>query len=237
MRRTYPLKHRLQLILITRSIAPFLYAWAWSDRSGNRDILMGAYFSLVRKVAHNWVHKCQEEYEDLEQLATLGLLKAIDRFDFSLEFAFSSYAIPKMNGEIQHHLRDHACSIRIPRRFLKMRSEIKKTRAKLLQKGRSLSRFQTAIGLGYSVQDWNQLELIKGAIQPKNIDDVFELADKSNPTDDEYTLVRRAVRRLSKEHRDVIDKLFFNDESIDFKFCQDAIDKVKYFMELEHDIF
>ena len=55
------------------------------------------------------------DVEDLEQVAALGLVKAIDRFDTSRGLAFSSYAVPTIAGEIKRYLRDHAWSVRVPR--------------------------------------------------------------------------------------------------------------------------
>lgn len=233
------------MILIAHSIAPFLYAWAWSDRLGNREILMGAYFGLARKVAHRWKKRCHENYADLEQLAAIGLLKAIDHFDFDLEFAFSSYAIPKINGEIQHYLRDHSYVIRVPRKLLDMKAEIKKNKIKLDRKGRSLSSYQIALGLGYSIEDWNQLALIKYAIYPKDVDAAFDATEQEsshNKSSEQYRLVRQAVRRLSKQHRSVIEEIFFDRQMIDIdqetintKMCREALDKIRYFMETDND--
>src|SRR5512133_1951797 len=56
-----------------------------------------------------------EPFDDLFQVACLGLVKAIDRFDLSRDVAFSSYAVPTMLGEIKRYLRDRTWSVRVPR--------------------------------------------------------------------------------------------------------------------------
>ena len=56
-----------------------------------------------------------EPFDDLFQVACLGLVKAIDRFDLSRDVAFSSYAVPTILGEIRRYLRDRTWSVRVPR--------------------------------------------------------------------------------------------------------------------------
>jgi RNA polymerase sigma factor (sigma-70 family) len=78
-----------------------------------RDKFILKNLNLARKVAHAHSRKCWEPYEDLEQVATIGLIKAADNFNPDLG-AFSSYAIPKIDGEIKHYLRDKSL-LKIPR--------------------------------------------------------------------------------------------------------------------------
>lgn len=69
---------------------------------------------MARHVARRYRHG-SEPLEDLEQVASLGLLKAIDRFDPERGMAFSSLAVPTIAGEIQRHFRDRTWSVRVPR--------------------------------------------------------------------------------------------------------------------------
>lgn len=64
---------------------------------------------LARRYGHG------RDVEDLEQVAAMGLVKAIDRFDVSRGLAFSSFAVPTIAGEVKRYLRDHAWSVRVPR--------------------------------------------------------------------------------------------------------------------------
>jgi RNA polymerase sigma-B factor len=65
-----------------------------------------------------------EPLTDLTQIAAIGLIKAIDRYDPHRGLPFASYAIPTILGEIKRHFRDHARTIRIPRRLQELRPRL-----------------------------------------------------------------------------------------------------------------
>ena len=69
---------------------------------------------LARQLARRY-HRAEEPFDDLLQVASLGLLKAIDRFDLERGIAFSSYAVPTILGELKRHFRDRTWSVRVPR--------------------------------------------------------------------------------------------------------------------------
>jgi RNA polymerase sigma-B factor len=86
-------------------------------RSGDpalRDALVERYLPLARQLARRY-QRPDEPIDDLVQVASLGLLKAIDRFDANRDVAFSSYAVPTILGEIKRHFRDRTWSVRVPR--------------------------------------------------------------------------------------------------------------------------
>jgi RNA polymerase sigma-B factor len=74
-----------------------------------------------------------EPYDDLVQVATVGLIKAVDGFDFSRGEDLVSYAVPTMIGEIKRHFRDRGWSMRVPRRLQELRIEISNTVTRLTQ--------------------------------------------------------------------------------------------------------
>lgn len=79
-----------------------------------------------------------EPYEDLVQVATIGLIKAIDRFDPDRAVEFSTYATPTILGEIKRWFRDKGWAIRVPRRLQELRLSISAVSTDLTQKlGRS----------------------------------------------------------------------------------------------------
>jgi RNA polymerase sigma-B factor len=82
--------------------------------SAARDMLVERFLPLSRQLARRY-QRADEPFDDLAQVAALGLLKAIDRFDPEREVAFSSYAVPTILGEIKRHFRDRTWAVRVPR--------------------------------------------------------------------------------------------------------------------------
>ncbi|HWC27213.1 MAG TPA: SigB/SigF/SigG family RNA polymerase sigma factor [Solirubrobacteraceae bacterium] len=79
-----------------------------------RDELATRFMPLARSLALRY-RRSSEPLEDLLQVASLGLIKAIDRFDPGRAVAFSSYAVPTILGEIRRYFRDHTWAVRVPR--------------------------------------------------------------------------------------------------------------------------
>jgi RNA polymerase sigma-B factor len=73
-----------------------------------------AFMPLARSLARRY-HRGEEPLEDLEQVAALGLLKAIDGFDPDRGTAFASFAVPTIVGELRRHFRDKGWAVRVPR--------------------------------------------------------------------------------------------------------------------------
>jgi RNA polymerase sigma-B factor len=80
----------------------------------DRAMLVERFLPLARQLARRY-QRPEEPFDDLFQVASLGLVKAIDRFDLEREVAFSSYAVPTILGEIKRYFRDRTWSVRVPR--------------------------------------------------------------------------------------------------------------------------
>src|SRR5919202_842773 len=80
----------------------------------DRELLVERFLPLARQLARRY-ERPEEPFDDLFQVACLGLVKAIDRFDLSREVAFSSYAVPTILGEIKRYFRDRTWAVRVPR--------------------------------------------------------------------------------------------------------------------------
>jgi RNA polymerase sigma-B factor len=91
-----------------------------------RDALVERFLPLARQLARRY-QRAEEPLDDLVQVASLGLVKAIDRFDADRDVAFSSYAVPTILGEIKRHFRDRTWSVRVPRDLQELSLKVDRT--------------------------------------------------------------------------------------------------------------
>jgi RNA polymerase sigma-B factor len=125
-----------------------------------RNQLVKLNLGLVRKEAYYWVNQCHESHEDLVQVGCLGLIRAIEKFEISRGYAFSSYAIPYIRGEIQHYLRDKGVPLRIPRRWLALQQQsIAISRALRVKYNRQPSDVELAAALEITPTEWQEVKL------------------------------------------------------------------------------
>jgi len=80
----------------------------------DRDAIVERFLPLARQIAARYQRR-EEPFDDVFQVACLGLVKAVDRFDLGRGVAFSSYAVPTITGEIKRYFRDRTWSVRVPR--------------------------------------------------------------------------------------------------------------------------
>jgi RNA polymerase sigma-B factor len=136
-----------------------------------RNKLVKLHTGLVRKMAHKFSHQCNEPYEDLEQIGYFGLIRAIERFDPSQGYAFSSFAVPYIRGEMLHFLRDRSTLLKIPRRWQELYNEGQKVRKELAEiLGRPPKDSEIAKQLKVSVQEWQETKLAAQNRMPLSLD-------------------------------------------------------------------
>jgi RNA polymerase sigma-B factor len=96
------------------------------DDVAARDELVEQFLPLAASLAQRY-RRGSEPVEDLVQVASLGLLKAIDRFDPERETAFSSFAVPTIAGELKRHFRDKSWTVRVPRELQELAQRVDRT--------------------------------------------------------------------------------------------------------------
>ena len=120
------------------------------ERLRHRERLVEQYIGLVEFLARRFRNR-GEPIEDLVQVGTIGLLKAIDRFDLDREVEFSTYATPTVVGELKRHFRDKGWAVRVPRRLQELHLELTKVVGRLGQElGRSPTVAEIAKAAGAS---------------------------------------------------------------------------------------
>jgi RNA polymerase sigma-B factor len=129
-----------------------LFARLVADRSPTaRDAIVEQFMPLARQLARRYHNVA--DIEDLEQVAAIGLLKAIDRFDPERGLAFSSFAFPTILGELKRHLRDRGWSVRPPREIQELVARVDRaTNVLITELGRSPTVAEIAARVGSSVE-------------------------------------------------------------------------------------
>ena len=95
-------------------LIPKLERYAATRDTALRDELFERYLPLARAVARKFIGR-GAELEDLEQVAAMALLKALERFEPDRGFRFVTYAVPTITGDLRNHLRDKSSMMRLPR--------------------------------------------------------------------------------------------------------------------------
>ncbi|MFG2778571.1 RNA polymerase sigma factor SigF [Streptomyces prunicolor] len=118
-----------------------------------RNRLVRMHLPLVEHLARRFRNR-GEPLDDLTQVATIGLIKSVDRFDPERGVEFSTYATPTVVGEIKRHFRDKGWAVRVPRRLQELRLSLTTATAELSQRhGRSPTVHELAEKLGISEEE------------------------------------------------------------------------------------
>ena len=122
-------------------------------RARLRDELVETHLPLVEYLARRFRNR-GEPLDDLVQVATIGLIKSVDRFDLERGVEFSTYATPTIVGEIKRYFRDKGWAIRVPRRLQELKLALTKATSELTQKnGRSPTVAELAAHLELSQEE------------------------------------------------------------------------------------
>ena len=106
--------------LATREL---LRAYHRDGDTSARDAVIEAYLPLVRALARRYAGR-QESLDDLVQVGSIGLIKAVDRFDVDRGVELTTYAIPTIIGELKRHFRDKGWAVHVPRRLKELNLQL-----------------------------------------------------------------------------------------------------------------
>lgn len=149
-----------------------------------RNTLIEMNMSMVRYVARRYRNR-GDDMEDIIQVGTIGLIKAIDRFDLSREVEFSTFAVPYILGEIKRFFRDTGWAVHVPRRLQELRSDLAKAKEALHLR---LDRDPTVHELATHL-DLSEEEVIEGIVAANG----YSAGSLDTPTDPDPSHQRRAL--------------------------------------------
>lgn len=185
-----------------------------------REQLVLAHLNLARFLASKFKNR-GESLDDLVQVATIGLIKAIDRFDISRGLEFTTFATPTIMGEIKRHFRDKGWSVRVPRRLQELSAKVTQVSDKLTEKlQRSPSVDEIAQALGVSIDE--VLEAMESAhayssvsldvpqgddddgTQSSTVIDKYALVDEDLESSDDRIVLEQAIKDFSEREQQII---------------------------------
>jgi RNA polymerase sigma-B factor len=147
-----------------------------------RDELVTGHLPVALHIARRFAHR-GEPQEDLEQVATVGLINAVDRFEPDRGTDFLSYAVPTIAGEVRRHFRDQAWSMRVPRRLKDLHVAIGGAVSELSQRlGRAPRPSEIAAYLQCPTEDVLEGLEAAGAYRSASLDEVLTTDETSGHT-------------------------------------------------------
>jgi RNA polymerase sigma-B factor len=194
-------------------------------RRALRDQAIEAWLPMAKRLARRYAGR-GEPLDDLLQTATIGLIKAVDRYDPERGEGFVGYAIPTILGEVRRHFRDRGWAIRVPRRLQEMRLAINDANSALTH---TLCRPPTVadIAMHLKVSEEVVLEGLEGAraysatslSTPTATDGVLELGDTLGADDHGYELtdvnlaLLPALACLTERERRIVTMRFYGNQT------------------------
>ena len=190
-----------------------------------REALVERFLPLARQLARRYRHG-GEPLDDLYQVASLGLIKAIDRFDVRRETAFSTFAVPTILGELKRHFRDKTWLVRVPRDLQELAIKLDGVSSAIASDlGRIPTAAELATATGHPVEDVLEAREALGAHTPVSLDrpreddehggetlaDAIGIEEGGYATAEAAATLQQLMRSLSDRDREVLRLRFQED--------------------------
>ena len=192
-------------------------------RGALRGEVVEACLPHVRRLARRF-SGLGEPDDDLEQVAAVGLLHAVNRYDPALVIDFASFAVPTIMGELKRHFRDHGWSVHVPRRLRELRPEISWAREVLAQRdNRSATTRDVAAFLGLDEREVTRavvagngyratpLATVRGADEASL--DQLGIEDAGIEAVDRHHTLQSLLRTLPARERRIVALRFYGDRT------------------------
>lgn len=195
------------------------------QRDALREEIVESWLPMADRLAGRFRNR-GENSDDLRQVAALGLVKAVDRYDPELGNAFESYAVPTITGEIKRHFRDHMWTLHVPRRVQDLRNRVRfasqdlsqtisgrrPTVAEIAERAR-LSEEDVLTGLE-ALESFTALSLdaeLPGSDDGYSLSDALGSADPALDTVIDREAVKPRLQALPERERAILYMRFFDD--------------------------
>ncbi|HEX3787809.1 MAG TPA: RNA polymerase sigma factor SigF [Pseudonocardiaceae bacterium] len=194
-----------------------------SERCHVRTRLVAEHLPVAEHIARRFTNRGQPT-EDLKQVAALGLIQAVDRFDPDHGSDFLSFAVPTITGEVRRYFRDSTWSVRVPRRLKELNATISTAAATLGQRlGRAPRASELAAELNLPIEEVREGLAAGNAYRSDSLDEALSndgenrtsLGDRLGETDDELLSVENrealypALANLAERERTIVVLRFF----------------------------
>ncbi|MGQ4383926.1 RNA polymerase sigma factor SigF [Streptomyces sp. SAS_270] len=195
------------------------------QRDTLREQIVEAWLPMSERLAGRFRSR-GESFDDLRQVAALGLVKAVDRYDPERGNAFESYAVPTVTGEIKRHFRDHMWTLHVPRRVQDLRNRVRFAAQDLSQtvsgrrptvaeiaKHANMSEEDVKVGLE-ALESFTALSLdaeLPGSEDGYSLSDALGSPDPALDTVIDREAVKPKLRDLPERERDILYMRFFGD--------------------------
>ncbi|ABR46253.1 phage transcriptional regulator, RinA family [Alkaliphilus metalliredigens QYMF] len=193
-----------------------------------RNELVNRYLYIAEILSKKFLNK-GIDYEDIYQVASLGLIYAIERFDLSRGFEFSSFATPTIIGEIKKHFRDKGWSIRVPRRIQELSKKVNTAKMTLHQNLQRTPMIKDiAEYLNCTQEEVMEAMEASQVYTPKSLDltydndgedkdiqliDLIGEKDKNFDEIENRDFLKKAMRNLNEVEKKVLEDRFFNSKT------------------------
>jgi RNA polymerase sigma-B factor len=190
-----------------------------------RDLMIERYLPFATRLARRY-RGGAEATDDLVQIAAIGLVKAVDRWDPNRGIGFAAFAMPTILGELRHHFRDTTWGVRPPRPLQQLSATVERARDEMLRAtGREPTAAQLASNLGRSREDVDagllagagrtlrslEAPAYDGHESVATISDAIGREDTGYARADERATIERLTRVLDKRERAVVALHFQHD--------------------------
>ena len=214
----------------TKLVHDLLAKYKASGNSKLRDEVVELNMNLVRKIAHGLARRSTDPVDDLIQIGSIGLMKAVEYFNPKAGAKFTTYATHLITGEIRHYLRDKTSMIRAPRELQELSFRINKIIQRLqtefgrdptdleiaevlqdvkktkIQESREVDRRRTLISLDQTLSQNstdNDTYLVDTLMDVK--------ARKLEDSREDYLMLKDLIAKLKPQLNEIINLIYFKD--------------------------